>query len=216
MSEDKNKKDYSNGKIYCIRNTINDDIYIGSTCQSLSKRMALHRYDSTTLKKQNRKIYKLMTEYGSDKFYIELIEDYPCENIYQLQRKEGETIRDMKPSLNMVVAGRTPKEYYEQNVELIKQKRKEYYEQNAEILKQKDKQYYEQNAEILKQKNKEYREQNVEKIKQKDKKYYEQNVEIIKQKRKYYREQNAEMIKQKKKEYYYRKKAEKNILENLD
>ena len=36
-------KDYSQGKIYCIRNTISDEIYIGSTCQSLSQRMAQHR-----------------------------------------------------------------------------------------------------------------------------------------------------------------------------
>ena len=28
MSEDKNKKDYSKGKTYCTRNTINDAIYI--------------------------------------------------------------------------------------------------------------------------------------------------------------------------------------------
>ena len=38
-----NQKDYKNGKIYCIRNNINDDIYVGSTTQPLSKRMAWHR-----------------------------------------------------------------------------------------------------------------------------------------------------------------------------
>ena len=37
---------YSNGKIYCIRNTITDDIYIGSTTQPLCKRMAYHRSDT--------------------------------------------------------------------------------------------------------------------------------------------------------------------------
>ena len=46
-----NSKDYKNGKIYCIRNNINDDIYVGSTTQPLSKRMALHRQDA---KKETR------------------------------------------------------------------------------------------------------------------------------------------------------------------
>ena len=35
----KQLKDYTKGKIYCIRNKINDDIFIGSTCQTLSQRM---------------------------------------------------------------------------------------------------------------------------------------------------------------------------------
>ena len=47
-----NQKDYKNGKIYCIRNNINDDIYVGSTTQPLSKRMAQHREDA---KRENRK-----------------------------------------------------------------------------------------------------------------------------------------------------------------
>ena len=33
------KKDFKNGRIFCIRNHICDDIYIGSTTQPLSKRM---------------------------------------------------------------------------------------------------------------------------------------------------------------------------------
>ena len=46
-------KDYSNGKIYCIRNNIDKQIYIGSTCQSLSKRMAYHRQDAKKANRQN-------------------------------------------------------------------------------------------------------------------------------------------------------------------
>ena len=38
-----NNMTYKNGKIYCIRNTIDDDIYVGSTTQLLCKRMAGHR-----------------------------------------------------------------------------------------------------------------------------------------------------------------------------
>ena len=35
MSE--SSRNYQNGKIYCIRNYINDEIYVGSTTQALSK-----------------------------------------------------------------------------------------------------------------------------------------------------------------------------------
>jgi predicted GIY-YIG superfamily endonuclease len=45
--------DYKNGKIYCIRNKINDDVYIGSTTQPLSQRMAKHRSEiNSTVKKK--------------------------------------------------------------------------------------------------------------------------------------------------------------------
>lgn len=55
-------RNYSNGKIYCIRNHIDEHIYIGSTCQSLSKRMAYHRQDA---KKENRQTTLI----------------YPCQNM---------------------------------------------------------------------------------------------------------------------------------------
>ena len=77
-------KDFSKGKIYCIRNAINNDIYIGSTCQSLSQRMAQHRKDVNF--KQGMKLHKSMKELGRENFYIELLEECPCENFLQLTR----------------------------------------------------------------------------------------------------------------------------------
>ena len=41
---------YQEGKIYKIYNTINDDIYVGSTTQKLCERMRDHRYCTTTAK----------------------------------------------------------------------------------------------------------------------------------------------------------------------
>ena len=37
---------YAKGKIYKIANDIDDEIYVGSTCQSLSKRMGIHRQNA--------------------------------------------------------------------------------------------------------------------------------------------------------------------------
>ena len=80
--------DYKNGKIYKILNTIDDDCYVGSTCQPLSKRMAKHRESMHNTVKKDRKLYAKMHELGVDNFYIELIEEFPCENIEQLRKRE--------------------------------------------------------------------------------------------------------------------------------
>jgi hypothetical protein len=77
----KNSKDLNNSKIYQVRNNVNDDIYIGSTCQKLCKRMALYRQYSTS---HDGLLYDEMRRLGKEQFYIELIEDYPCENNEQL------------------------------------------------------------------------------------------------------------------------------------
>ena len=45
---------YQESKIYKIYNTINDDIYVGSTTQKLCERMRDHRY---CINSQKRKTY---------------------------------------------------------------------------------------------------------------------------------------------------------------
>ena len=122
---------YENGKIYQISNTINDDVYIGSTTQALNQRMAKHRYDC---KKKSCKIYKVMNELGIDNFYIELIEDFPCERKEQLLAREGQVIRE-RGTLNGVIANRTWSEWVDDNRESYNEKRREYYKTHTEQLK---------------------------------------------------------------------------------
>ena len=87
-------RDYKNGKIYCIRNTVDDDIYVGSTTQPLSKRMVKHRCDAKT-RPEKMVITTHMSKLGIENFYIELLEEYPCDNIERLNKKEGEWIRKL-------------------------------------------------------------------------------------------------------------------------
>ena len=157
-------RNYQNGKIYCIRSHIDDDIYIGSSCQPLSKRMAWHRKSYHQTKMKNRPLYKKMNELGIDQFYIELIEEYQCENVEQLRRREGELIREMKPALNKDIAGRTVKEwavdnfekrqiinkrYRENNAIKIKQRKKDDYEKNKDKINEKVRQRYHENNETI-------------------------------------------------------------------
>ena len=81
-----------NGKIYKLLNNIDDEIYVGSTCESLANRMARHRHFAHLSKAS--KLYEHMKHVGDENFYIKLIEDYPCEGKEQLLKREGEFIRE--------------------------------------------------------------------------------------------------------------------------
>jgi hypothetical protein len=107
--------DYSKGKIYSIRSHQTDDIYIGSTVTTLSLRLSEHKskYKHNILSSASRELLKY------DDVYIELIEEYPCDNKEQLNKREGEHIRNNK-CVNKVIAGRTQKEYNEEHKEEIK------------------------------------------------------------------------------------------------
>ena len=142
-------QDFRKGKIYKIINDYNDDVYIGSTCDILTKRFSCHK--SSINRKCHLPFYKLILEIGFDRFRIELIEDYPCEDIYQLRQREGFYIRQLG-TLNKLVAGRTRKEYNEEH----KEQRKEHYENNKDIILEKQKEYRENNREVILEKQKEY------------------------------------------------------------
>jgi group I intron endonuclease len=142
------KVDYSKGKIYKITNDYNDDIYVGSSCDTLVKRFSTHKLALNNEVKKNRPLYKLMNEIGFDRFRIQLIIDYPCEDKYQLRQKEGKYIRDLG-TLNKVIAGRTDREYHEEYYKQNKDKIKEQKERKKPELNQYDKDYYQQNKEKI-------------------------------------------------------------------
>ena len=60
--------DYSKAKIYQIINDVSDDIYIGSTCQPLSKRVAEHRTSMRSKRDSHIKLYQKMEEIGVEHF----------------------------------------------------------------------------------------------------------------------------------------------------
>ena len=128
---------YQDGKIYKIYNTINDDIYIGSTTQKLCERMRNHRNDHKSKLHFNFPIYKAFREHGVENFFIELIEKCPCNDKDELMKTEGNYIRTLKSSLNARIAGRTDKEYYGDNRDILLQKQREYNENNREKTLQK-------------------------------------------------------------------------------
>ena len=132
--------DYKQGKIYQIWSPQTDRVYIGSTTQPLHKRLDDHKSNIRT----NSKICSAVEIIKLGDAKIELIEEYPCENRQQLTRREGQIIRDHKDtSVNVVIPGRTDKEYYEDN----REKRAVWYVANREKRAEQNKVWYVANRE---------------------------------------------------------------------
>jgi len=186
---------YTDAKIYTIRSRSDENlIYVGSTTQKLTQRLAKHRSDC----KMGRcySLYDYIINDDWCDWYIELYEAYPCNSKEELFKKEGEIIRQIA-TINKRIAGRTKREYYEDNVENLKEKHKEYREGNAEKLKEYKKEHYENNKDKIKENSKKYRENNAEKLKEKRKNYRENNAEKLKEIDKKYYEKIKEIMKEK-------------------
>ena len=129
---------YQNGKIYKIVDVGYNKCYIGSTCEELSPRMARHRYmftqHSTKSKESYRSCNCLFEEFGVENCRIELTEEYQCNNQMELHRREGQYIQSNK-CVNKAIAGRTDKEYHDQNKEHERIRKKQYHVEHPEIAK---------------------------------------------------------------------------------
>lgn len=87
--------DYSEGKIYKVVNSINSKVYIGSTCQSLYKRMSAHR--TCAASNQTKLIlWQEIRDIGIEYFTIVLIEALTmCESREELVAREYEVMQSM-------------------------------------------------------------------------------------------------------------------------
>lgn len=136
---------YSNSKIYKIWSPSRDDlVYYGSTYQSLSQRMAIHRNDYRKFKRgkfSKVSSFKIFEE--CDDSRIELVENYPCSNKEELNSREGYYIRNNN-CVNKVVPCRTQKEYYLDNKDKILDQVNQYYQEHKEQKKQYNKARYAQ------------------------------------------------------------------------
>lgn len=118
--------DYSNGKIYTIRSHQTEKYYIGSTTAPLVKRFSQHNCNYNKNKHSN-----IVEIFKHGDAYIELLEDFPCKNKNELNKREGELIRENKNNcVNINIPCRTPyeqrKDWYEKNKEECLAKRRVY------------------------------------------------------------------------------------------
>ena len=215
---------YQNSKIYKIEPVIDHeegDIYIGSTTKEyLSQRMDAHRNNYNCWKLNGKgnhvRSYDLFNKYGLENCKIYLIENFPCQTVNELRAREGHYIKTLK-CVNKLVAGRSMKEYREDNIEKLKELKKQYYESNKEEIlgkqqiyrkdnepkiKEYFKQHYLENKEKISEYQKQYYDENREKVKIRCKLYQDQHKDKKAEYQKKYREENKEKSKLYKKQYY--------------
>ena len=119
---------FANSKVYAIRSHQTDKIYIGSTTQTLSRRLSMHKSGKPCSSSQ-------ILQYPD--CYIELLESYACANKNELNRREGELIRTMD-CVNKNIAGRTDAEYRNEH----KNEKHQYYVDNKTEINEKQHQKY--------------------------------------------------------------------------
>tara|TARA_R110000796_G_scaffold19014_2_gene57232 strand:+ start:94 stop:504 length:411 start_codon:yes stop_codon:yes gene_type:complete len=96
---------YQNGKIYKIVCNITNEIYIGSTIETLSQRLSKHKYSKKCMSNE-------IIERGD--YEIILIKIYPCNNVYELEKEEGLYIKNNN-CINNRIAGRSKIDYWNDN-----------------------------------------------------------------------------------------------------
>lgn len=175
---------YANGKIYKI---VSDDLpnmcYIGSTTQILSKRLGKHKSDYKQYLKGNGNNMSSYELIKTGNAIIYLIQDCPCASRNELERIEGEFIREYRfdPTREMVcnryIAGRTPKEYRQDHKVKLNLNAKQYHQDHKVKLNLQMKQYHEQNKVKRLIQMKQYSEDNKEKISLRKKQYRKENKE---------------------------------------
>ena len=193
---------YADSKIYKIISIYTLMIYIGSTTQSLSKRLGEHK---TNYKKGRNKSSKHIIKLGGYK--IILIHNFNCNNRDEL-RAEEQRVMDLykrEDLVNYIKAYLTPeqkkeydKQYNEANKETIQEYNKQHYENNKQKIQENRKKYYENNKQKILEKHKQHYENNKQKIQENKKQYrkqhYENNKQKIQENSKQYRDLNSEYI----------------------
>ena len=200
------------GKIYAIKSNQVDDIYIGSTCDTLNKRFINHKSAYKKYLIDGKKYTTAVEILKHSDAYIELIELYNCGSRKELTKREGEFMIKFN-SINKCIGGRTRKEHYDLNRDKINATKKLWIEKNKEKVDETLKKYKELNKTRIVEYQKEYdknrRLEKRDELNLKSKEYYEQNKKAISDVSKEYYKKNAEKIIQRNKEYRLRKKLER-------
>ena len=151
---------YQNGKIYKLTSEETELIYIGSTCNTLKKRLCKHKSVYRTNNKNSTS--KQIVKYADVK--IELIENFPCNELIELLFREGEICKNTPNHCNTQIQGRTMKEYRDDNKEKLKDQCKVWRHKNKDIIAEKKKAWSHKNKDIIAEKYKIYAIKNREAI----------------------------------------------------
>ena len=159
------------GFIYAIRSPQTNDVYYGSTKNSLNTRLIEHR---SNYKRWMNDDYHYVSSFAIieyDDAYIELVEEVNFENKKELHAIEGRYIRE-NICVNKIVVGRTQQEWCKDNKEHCKEYELQYRAKNKDIILKHKLQWCEQNKDYCKEYRLQYREKNREELNKKAREAY--------------------------------------------
>lgn len=174
---------FAKGKVYGIRNDVNDKVYIGITGQTLKERWYAHK---TAKISKASKLYVAMQDIGIEHFEMFLIEDYPTDTLQKLMEREKFYIKhfnSINDGYNTNISARTKEErkqykttvdkaYREAKGQELLDKKKAYYQQNKETIKENVKRHQENNKEARQAYMNEYAKKNKDKLREYRREYH--------------------------------------------
>jgi hypothetical protein len=129
--------------------------------------------------------------------YIELVEDYPCKNKAELERREGQVMRDTDNCCNKHIAGRTITEWYDQNKDKVAKQQGEWYAKNKDKINERQFEYRAKNKDKIAKQHAEWYAKNKDKIAERQFEYRAKNKDKIAKRESEYRAKNKDKIKEK-------------------
>jgi hypothetical protein len=99
-----NKRDYNNSKIYIIKSHKTKNVYIGSTTQTIGRRLIDHRTKFNQYKNGTNKTCNYLTSFEIIKYgdaFIQLVEEFPCNCKKELEKRECEIIEVTPNAVNI-------------------------------------------------------------------------------------------------------------------
>ena len=139
--------DYKEGKIYKITYNITGLTYYGSTTQPISQRTGQHRNDF----KNNRGDCNSKLVLAGGNYDYCLVEKCPCDDKSELHKRERFYI-ESNECINLIIPGRTTKEYRAAHKEETAEYGKVYRSENKETIAKRKKVYCSENKEKLSEK----------------------------------------------------------------
>ncbi len=115
---------FHQSKIYKLTDNTNDNVYIGSTIQTLQQRLQGHKSSAKCSKEGYGCASKSIIDNGDYK--IELLEEFSCETKKELLIKEQEYINQYPSCINKVNSHTDKKQKYQQNKDIILSKKRVY------------------------------------------------------------------------------------------
>lgn len=207
--------DYQQGKIYKLVSYQTDKVYIGSTTEKLlTRRLAKHKYDFNAWTKDKKAYITSFQLLEIEDCSIVLIENYPCNDKHELEARERYWIENTEKCVNKYIPTRTSKEYYDDNVDYLREQKRIYRELNLERLqaydrersktehgKESKRRQYEKYKQIILEKNNKYYHKNAEKCNERSKEYYEKHKDTIIEYSKQYYLDNKDKINERNKQW---------------